>query len=114
MLEVEASAKEIGLHAVLKEEIFDLLLDIRSTLAGIVLHTLAVTYFGVPLLAGGQRFIRFNLFEHIVRHEVIGTPWDIAGMIVQIDRRNLPVLFEERGGVRNEYRSGLDLWYVDH
>lgn len=38
VLEVEASAKEIGLHAVLKEEIFDLLLDIRSTLAGIVLQ----------------------------------------------------------------------------
>ena len=114
MLEIEASAQEVGLHAVLKEEIFDLLLDGFRAFAGIVLHTLAVTYFGVPLLAGGQRFIGFNLLEHIVGHEVIGTPWDVAGMIVQIDRRNLPVLFEERGGVRYEYRAGLQLWYIDH
>ena len=114
MLEIEASAQEIGLHAVLKEEIFDLLLDLGCTFAGIVLHTLAATYFGVPLLAGGERLVGFNLLEHIVGHEVVSAPRDVAGMIIQMDRRNLPVLFEERGGVRYEYRAGLQLWYIDH
>ena len=107
VLEIEASAEEIIRHVVLKEEIGDLLLDIGGTLAGIVLDTLTVAHFGVPLLAGGERFIRFNLLEHVVGHEVISAPWDVAGMIVQMDRRNLPVLFEERGGVRYENRAGL-------
>ena len=94
MFEIEASAEEIISHVVLKEEIFDLAFCGFSTLAGIVLESLTITHFGVPLLASCQRLVGFNLLEHIVGHEVIGTPWDVAGMIVQIDRRNLPVLFE--------------------
>lgn len=52
VFEIEASAEEIIRHVVLEEEISDLLLDIDGTLAGIVLETLTVAHFGVPLLAG--------------------------------------------------------------
>ena len=114
MFEIEASAEEIIRHVVLKEEIGDLLLDIGGTLAGIVLETLTVAHFGVPLLASCQRLVGFNLLEDVVGHEVVCAPRDVLGVVIQLDRRNLPVLFEERGGVRYEYRAGLQLWYIDH
>ena len=114
VLEIEASAEEIGLHAVFKEEIFDLLLDICGTLAGIILDALSVAYFGVPLLAGGQCLVGFNLLEHVIGHEVIGTPRNVTGVVIQLNGRNLTILFEERGGIGNEYRPGLKLWYIDH
>ena len=114
VLEIEASAEEIISHVVLKEEIGDLLLDIGGTLAGIVLETLTVAYFGVPLLAGGQRFIGFNLLEDVVGHEVVRSPRDVLGMVIQLNRRNLAILFEECGGVGNEDRAGFELWYIYH
>ena len=114
VLEIQTSPKEVVLHAVLKKEIFDLLLDCFRAFAGIVLQALAVAYFGVPLLAGGKRFIGLNLLEYIIGHEVIRTPRDVLGVLVDLNRRNLPVLFEERGGVRDKYRPGLELWYIDH
>ena len=114
VFEIEASAEEIIRHVIFKEEICDLLLDIGGTLAGIVLETLTVAHFGVPLLAGGQRFIGFNLLEDVVGHEVVRAPRDVLGVVIQLNRRQLPVLLEERGGVRYEYRAGLQLWYIDH
>ena len=94
VLEIEARAEEIGLHAIFKEEIFDLFFDICGTFAGIVLDALSVAYFGVPLLAGGQCLVGLNLLEHIIGHEVIGTPRNVTGVVIQLNRRNLPVLFE--------------------
>ena len=114
MLEIEASAEEIIRHVVLEEEIGDLLLDIGGTLAGIVLETLTVAHFGVPLLAGGQRFVGFNLLEDVVGHEVVRSPWDVLGVVIQLNRRNLAILFEECGGVGNEDRAGFELWYIYH
>ena len=114
MFEIEASAEEIIRHVVLKEEIGDLLLDIGGTLAGIVLETLTVAHFGVPLLAGGQRLVGFNLLEDVVGHEVVRAPRDVLGVVIQLDRRNLAILFEECGGVGNEDRAGFELWYIYH
>ena len=114
MFEIEASAEEIIRHVALKEEIGDLLLDIGGTLAGIVLETLTVAHFVVPLLASCQCLVGFNLLEDVVGHEVISTPRNVPGVFVELNRRNLPVLFEECCGVRYEYRAGLQLWYIDH
>ena len=99
---------------VLEEEIGDLLLDIGGTLAGIVLETLTVAHFGVPLLAGGQRLVGFNLLEDVVGHEVVRSPRDVLGMVIQLNRRNLTILFEECGGVGDEDRAGFELWYIYH
>lgn len=82
--------------------------------AGIVLEALSVAYFGVPLLAGGQCLVGFNLLEHVIGHEVVGTPRNVLRMFVELNRRNLPVLFEEGCGVGDEDRPGLKLWYIDH
>lgn len=114
VFEIEASAEEIIRHVILKEEIGDLLLDIGGTLAGIVLETLTVAHFGVPLLASCQRLVGFNLLEDVVGHEVVRSPWDVLGMVIQLDRRNLAILFEECGGVGNEDRAGFELWYINH
>ena len=114
MFEIEASAEEIISHVVLKEEIFDLAFCGFSTLAGVVLESLTITHFGVPLLAGGKGLVGFNLLEDVVGHEVVRSPWDVLGMVIQLDRRNLAILFEERGGVGNEDRAGFELWYIYH
>ena len=95
MFEIEASAEEIISHIVFKEEIGDLLLDIGGTLAGVVLESLTITHFGVPLLASCQRLVGFNLLEDVVGHEVVRTPRDVLGVVIQLDRRNLAILFEE-------------------
>ena len=91
-----------------------MLLDIGGTLAGIVLETLTVAHFGVPLLASSQRLVGFNLLEDVVGHEVVRSPWDVLGMVIQLNRRNLAILFEECGGVGNEDRAGFELWYIYH
>ena len=114
VFEIEASAEEIISHVVLKEEIFDLAFCGFSTLAGVVLESLTITHFGVPLLASCQRLVGFNLLEDVVGHEVVCTPRNVPGVFVELNRRNLPVLFEECGGVGNEDRTGFELWYIYH
>ena len=114
VFEIEASAEEIIRHVVLEEEIGDLLLDIGGTLAGIVLETLTVAHFGVPLLASCQRLVGFNLLEDVIGHEVVRAPRDVLGVVIQLNRRNLAILFEECGGVGNEDRAGFELWYIYH
>ena len=114
VFEIEASAEEIIRHVVLKEEIGDFLLDIGGTLAGIVLETLTVAHFGVPLLAGGQGLVGFNLLEDVVGHEAVRSPRDVLGMVIQLDRRNLAILFEECGGVGDKDCPGFELWYIYH
>ena len=94
VFKIKASTQEVGLHAVFKEEIFDLLLHGSRAFAGIVLEALSVAYFGVPLLAGGQCLVGFNLLEHVIRHEVVGTPRNVPGVFIELNRRNFPVLFE--------------------
>lgn len=56
----------------------------------------------------------FNLLEHVVGHEIVGTPRNVLRMFVELNRRNLPVLFEKGCGVGDEDRPGLKLWYIDH
>ena len=114
MFEIEASAEEIISHVVFKEELFDLAFCGFSTLAGVVLESLTITHFGVPLLASCQRLVGFNLLEDVVGYEVVRTPRDVLGVVIQLDRRNLAILFEECGGVGNEDRAGFELWYVYH
>ena len=41
-------------------------------------------------------------------------PDGVTGVVIQLNRRNLPVLFEERCGVGDEDRPDLKLWYIDH
>ena len=114
VFEIEASAEEIISHVVLKEEIFDLAFCGFSALAGVVLESLTITHFGVPLLASCQRLVGFNLLEDVIGHEVVCAPWDVLGVVIQLDRRNLAILFEECGGVGNEDRAGFELWYIYH
>lgn len=94
VFEIKASTQEVGLHAVFKEEIFDLLLYGSRAFGGIILEALSVAYFGVPLLAGGQCLVGFNLLEHVIGHEVVCTPRNVLRMFVELNRRNLPILFE--------------------
>ena len=114
MFEIEASAEEIIRHVILKEEIGDLLLDIGGTLAGVVLESLPITHFGVPLLASCQRLVGFNLLEDVVGHEVVRSPRDVLGVVIQLDRRNLTILLEECGGVGDKDCPGFELWYIYH
>ena len=56
----------------------------------------------------------FNLLEHVIGHEVVRTPRYVPGVFVELNGRNLSVLFEEGCGVGNKDCPRFELWYIYH
>ena len=96
MLEVLANAEIIRGDVIVKKEVLDFALDGGSSKTSVVAQTAAETDFGIEHLARGERLVILDEFQYVERHIVIASPRHIRKRVVDDDRHNVNVFFEDR------------------
>ena len=94
VLEVLTDAKEVSGEVIVKEEVFDIILDLCGGFGGAVLQPLTVADLGVETLAGCQSFVFLDEREQVERHLIVAAPRNIRESIVNDSRHNIHVFAE--------------------
>ena len=99
VLEVLTDAKEVSGEVIVKEEVFDIILDLCGGFGGAVLQPRTVADLGVETLAGCQSFVFLDEREQVERHLIVAAPRNIRESIVYDGRHNIHVLLENGRGI---------------
>ena len=96
MLEVLANAEVIRGDVVVKKEVLDFALDGGSSNTSVVAQTAAETDFSIEHLARGERLVILDELQYVEWHIVIASPRHIRKRVVDDDRHDVNVFFEDR------------------
>ena len=96
MLEVLANAEVIRGDVIVKKEVLDFALDGGSSKTSVVAQTAAETDFSIKHLARGERLVVLDELQYVERHIVVASPRHIRKRVVDDDRHDVNVFFEDR------------------
>ena len=96
MLEVLAYAEIIRGDVIVKKEVLDFALDGGSSKTSVVAQTAAETDFSIKHLASGERLVILDELQYVERHIVVASPRHIRERVVDDDRHDVNVFFEDR------------------
>ena len=96
MLEVLANAEVIRGDVVVKKEVIDFALYGCGSKTSVVAETAAETDLSIKHLARGERLVVLNELQYVEWHIVVATPRHIRKRIVNDDRNDVNVFFEDR------------------
>ena len=99
VLEVLADTEEIRGQGVVEQEVLDLLLDARRTLAGVVHKTAAVAHFCIEHLAIRKRLVALDKFKDVEGQGVVAAPRHIGKRVIDDDRHDVRVFLEHLAAV---------------
>ena len=96
MLEVLTYAEVIRGDVIVKKEVLDFTLDGCGSKTSVVAETAAETDFSIKHLARGERLVVLDELQYVERHIVVATPRHIRKRVVDDDRHDVNVFFEDR------------------
>ena len=96
MLEVLAYAEVIRGDVIVKKEVLDFALDGCGSKTSVVAETAAKTDFCIKHLARGERLIVLDELQYVEWHIVVASPRHIRKRVVDDDRHDVNVFFEDR------------------
>ena len=96
MLEVLTYAEVIRGDVIVKKEVLDFALDGCSSKTSVVAQTAAETDFSIEHLASGERLVVLDELQYVERHIVVASPRHIRKRVVNDDRHDVNVFFEDR------------------
>ncbi len=102
VLEVLADTEEITCHVIVSCEVVDFILCLCGGLVCVIDKAAAVADLGVEHLAGGKCLVGLDEVDDVVRHLVVGTPWDVLHPLGDEYGGDVVLLFEDLGGVGGE------------
>ena len=96
MLEVLAYAEIIRGDVIVKKEVLDFALDGGGSKTSVVAETAAETDFSIKHLARGERLVVLDELQYVEWHIVVASPRHIRKRVVDDDRHDVNVFFEDR------------------
>ena len=107
VLEILTDTEEVSREVVVSEEVVHLRCCLCGGSACVVDKAAAVADFGVEHLAGGKSLIRLDEVDDVVRHLVVGTPWDVLHPLGDEDGGDVVLLLEDFTRLRGEGGGGV-------
>ena len=102
VFEVLADTEEICGEVVIGEEVVHLGCCLCGGCARVVDKATAVADFGVEHLAGGESFIGLDEVDDVIRHLVVGAPWDVLHLFGDEYWGDVVLLLEDFTGLGSE------------